>query len=455
MKNHREQWASHFGFLMSAAGSAIGLGTLWQFPYVTGANGGGIFVFIYICCILFVGIPVFIAELILGRKAQRAAVGIFAVLSNNSRLWKIGGWVGVISSILIMSYYSVVAGWGLKYIFLSITDTFNGLSAPEITRIFDDLSSSPSSNLFWHLAFTGLTLAVVYRGVKQGIEYWSKIMTTGLVVMLVALCCYTFTMDGFWQAFDFLLYPHYESFKPSGILEALGLAFFTLSLGQGIMLTYGSYMSGKEDIPKTGIAIGLMIVVVALLAGLMIFPIIFSFGFEPEGGPGLVFKTLPLLFTQLPATILISTVFFVLFVFAGLSSAIAFVEVAAANCIDLFGWSRKRAVIIIGVICFTLGIPSALSGADPIFFDWHGFYGKTFFETVKDLVSIWLLPIGGLIVTFFTGWILDKEIGKLEFESETFIKWMWRPWLFFVRWVAPSAIGAIILQESGLLNLIK
>jgi NSS family neurotransmitter:Na+ symporter len=453
MQKQREHWSSHLGFILAAAGSAIGLGTLWKFPYVTGENGGGIFVLIYIICTFFIGIPVFIAELVLGRKAQRGAVGVFATLANNSVVWKSAGWLGVASSFLIMSFYSILAGWGLNYVFMSLSQFYENMNAEEISGVFDILASSADITLFWHLMFTVLTAAVVYRGIRQGIEYWSRFMTIGLLIILVGMCLYATTLDGFWQGVDFIFYPDLSHFKPSAAIQALGLAFFTLSLGQGIMLTYGSYMRKGDDIPKTAIIIGAMIILVSLLAGLMIFPIIFTFGFAPEAGPGLVFKTLPVVFAKLPGALFISTAFFILFVFTALTSAVALIEVVAANFTDLLGWSRQKAVVVVAISCFIFGIPSALSNTNTLFANWPAIYGKTFFETIDDIVSLWFLPIGGLMVAIFTGWFLDTQISQSEFDSGTNMRWMWRPWFFFMRWVAPIAIIFIILQQSKLIDI--
>jgi neurotransmitter:Na+ symporter, NSS family len=453
MQKQREHWSSHLGFILAAAGSAIGLGTLWKFPYVTGENGGGFFVLVYIFCTFFIGIPIFIAELVLGRRAQRGAVGVFASLANNSAFWKTAGWLGVASSFLIMSFYSVLAGWGLNYVFMSLSQFYENMTPKEISGVFDILASSADITIFWHLMFTALAAAVVYRGIRQGIEYWSRFMTIGLLVILVCMCLFAMTLEGFWQGFYFILYPDMSHFKPSAAIEALGLAFFTLSLGQGIMLTYGSYMRRGDDIPRTAVIIGCMIVLISLLAGLMIFPIIFTFGLAPEAGPGLVFKTLPVVFSKLPGALFISTAFFVLFVFTALTSAVALIEVVAANFTDLLGWSRQKAVIVVAVSCFIFGIPSALSNTNTLFANWPAIYGKTFFETIDDIVSLWLLPIGGLMVAIFTGWFLDKSISQNEFNSGTTLRWLWRPWFFFMRWIAPVAIVFIILQQSKLINI--
>ncbi|KAF3361503.1 putative sodium-dependent transporter YhdH [Chlamydiales bacterium STE3] len=453
MQKPREHWSNQLGFILAAAGSAIGLGTLWKVPYVIGQNGGGLFVLIYVFCIFFIGIPVFIAELMLGRKTQRAAVGTFVTLSHNSALWKIPGWLGVISAFMIMSFYSVVAGWGLNYIFMCLNQFYSQLSPSEISQVFARLESSGDITLFWNFLFTALTIGLVYPGVREGIEYWSKFMTSSLFVLLVILCSYSITLDGFDEAVRFIFYPDFSNFKVSGALEALGLSFFTLSLGQGVMLTYGSYMRRSEDIPKTSAIIGLSITGASILAGLMIFPIIFTFGFKPQEGPGLVFKTLPLLFGKLPGSLILSVSFFTLFTFAALTSAIALVEVVAANFIDLFGWNRKKAVLITGMGTLVFGIPSALAKTNWLFANWQVIYGKNFFETVDNLVSVWLLSIGGLMIALFTGWKLDKELIKEEFQQGTVFKWLFAPWLFFIRWIVPIAILLIIAHSTELIDI--
>lgn len=453
MQKQREHWSSHLGFILAAAGSAIGLGTLWKFPYVTGENGGGLFVLVYIICTFVVGLPVFIAELILGRRAQRGAVGIFEELSNNSSFWKATGWLGVGASFLMMSYYSVVAGWGLNYVLMSLNNFSENLTAAEISSKFEILASSGDITLFWHFVFTALTAILVYPGIRHGVEYWSKIMTTCLLVLLIGLMLYSTTLSGFGEAVHFLFYPDFAEFKPSAALEALGLAFFTLSLGQGIMLTYGSYMRRTEDIPKVSGIIGLMIIGISLLAGMMIFSIIFTYGFTPKGGPGLVFKTLPVLFAKLPGSLVISTAFFTLFVFTALTSSMAFVEVMVANLMDLIGWSRKKSVLVVGSAVFIFGIPSALSNTDCLFANWTNLYGKTFFATIDELVTAWLLPIGGLMVSMYTGWFFDKRFSREEFHFGTAFKVLWRPWLFFIRWIAPVVIIVIMLQKSGLIDI--
>ncbi len=449
MQKQREHWSSHLGFILVAAGSAIGLGVLWKFPYVTGENGGGLFVLVYIACTLLIGIPVFIGELVIGRKAQRGAVGSFAQLTHNNTFWKSVGWLGVLSSFLIMSYYSVLGGWGMNYILMSLSHFWQDKSIAQVRDTFDILAASGDITLFWHFAFTALTVAVVIPGIRHGIEYWSRFMTSGLFLILVGLMAYSLTLSGAAEGIKFFLYPDFSKLTASGILQALGLSFFTLSLGQGIMITYGSYMRPHDDIPKTGLIVGSMIILISLMVGFMTFPIIFTFGLPPQSGPGLVFKTLPVLFSQLPGSLLISTTFFVLFVFTALTSSIALVEVVVANFIDLFGWTRKKAALIVGSACFIFGIPSALSISGPLFANWPAIYGKTFFKTIDDLVTDWFLPVCGFLTALYIGWFLEKEKAMEEYASGTKLMYLFRPWLFFMKWVAPTAIFLIILSKSG------
>ncbi len=449
----REHWASTFGFVMAAAGSAIGLGTLWQFPYMTGQNGGGLFVILFLIFTAFIGTPVFIAELVLGRKAQKGAVGVFQKLAPKTEGWKLAGWLSVSVSFLILSYYCVVAGWGLNYVFMSLNQFYIGKTSQEIAGVFDVLYKASGINLFWQAAFLLISAGVVLKGVRQGIEFWSRILTSALLVLLVALLLYSLTLSGFKEAFHFIFYPDISKLKASGVLEALGMAFFTLSLGQGIMLTYGSYMKHTEDIPKTALIVSSMNLIVSVAAALMIFPIIFTFNLPPQGGFGLVFKTLPVLFAQLPGALILSTTFFVLLVFTGLTSNVALIEVITANFMDMLGWSRKKSVWLTVLAGFIFGIPSALSGSQALFPDWTLIYGKTFFATIVDLVAEWLLPFSGLFVALFLGWKVGAKDCYKEFCQGSRFGKMFSVWFFFTKWLAPLAIFLILLQRAGIIDL--
>ena len=453
MKKQREHWGSHFGMIMAAAGSAIGLGTLWQFPYLVGENGGGLFVLVYLIATFVIGVPVFIVELILGRQAQRGVVGIFDSLRQNSSFWRGVGWLGVFTSFIIMSYYSVVAGWGLSYILMSLNQFYVGKTPEQISQVFDNLQSSGGMTLFWNFVFTAMTVGVVLRGIRKGIEYWSRILIPALIILLLGLFLYSLSLPGFSQAFQFIFKPNFSAFKPSAVLTALGMAFMTMSLGQGVILTYGSYMKHNENIPSTACIIGVMDIVVSVISSLMIFPIIFTYNANPAAGGGLVFKTLPMLFSRLPGALVISTAFFALFTFTALTSAIALVEVVAANFIDLFDWSRKKAVLITGTASFIFGIPSALSWSNTLFKGWEKLYGKTFFDTMVSLIANWTLPVGGLLTAVFGGWVLSNRLAKEEFDPEGKNRFMFHLWHFFIRFVAPLAIFFIILEGTGVINI--
>lgn len=449
----REHWGSRLGFLMATAGSAIGLGSLWKFPYVTGENGGGLFVLTYLVFTFFVGVPIFIAELVIGRHAQRSPVGALSDLSGHSQGWKLLGWLCVFSNFLIISYYSVVAGWAVNYTLMSLNQFTENLSPAQINHVFDTMYTSGDINVFWHFVFMLLTIGVVYGGVRKGIEYWTKILTPALLVILFGLLLYGTSLDGFGDAVRFIFYPDLSKFKFSGILEALGLSFFTLSVGLGIILTYGSYLRKGDDIPKTALTIGFMDVFVSIMAALMIFPIIFTFDFQPTQGPGLLFKTLPVLFSKLPGTLVLSTLFFVLVVFTALTSAVSIMEVLVATFMETLEWTRRKAVLWIGLAVFLFGIPSALAGSGAIFPNWHVLYGKNFFETVDSLCSNWLLPLNGTLIAVFAGWYLDKSVSSSEFLEGTAWKRLFKPWLRLVRYVAPVAVLLVLLQKSGIVNI--
>lgn len=452
MNQVREHWSSRFGFIMASIGSAIGLGILWKFPYTVGENGGGLFLLSYFICLILVGIPLFIAELILGRSSQKAAIKAFEMHDKKGCGWKVAGWFGVLSSFLIMSFYSVIAGWGMSYVIMSLTGFYGTVSGPKLSEVFDILSESGGITLFWHFLFTLITTMIVMLGVRKGIEYWAKLMTKVLLILLTLLFLYALSLKGFGPAVRFIFLPKLGAFNFSSIIEALGLAFWTLSIGQGIMISYGSYMKREESIPQMAGIVAFSVIVVAILTALTIFPIVFTFDLPPQAGPGLIFKTMPALFDQLPGSLLLSTMFFSLFVFTALTSAIPLIEVVATNLMELIGWKRKKATLLVGLATFTLGVPSAFAGSHSFFPDWQEIYGMDFLKTVDHLVSIWIIPVGGLLTTLFVGWVMDKKILKNEFQFGMRFPFLMKPWLFFIRWVVPVTIIIIILQSTGLVH---
>jgi neurotransmitter:Na+ symporter, NSS family len=452
MTQQREHWGSQLGFILAAAGSAIGLGTLWMFPYVTGSQGGGLFVLLYILFTFVIGIPVFIGEVLLGRKAQKSPVGIFESLTK-SRKWNITGWMGVASAFFILCYYIVVAGWSLNYILMSLCQFWNFHDQASIANTFNIIDKSGDITLFWQWIFLFITTKVVYQGVKKGIEKWSKVMTISLFLILLGLFFYGLSLEGFPQAWKFIFYPNYADFKPSAALEALGLSFFTLSLGQGIMFTYGSYTKDSSDIPKIACIIAFVDIIISLLAALTIFPILFTFGLTPDAGPGLVFKTLPLVFSQMPGALLLSIAFFTLLVFTALTSSIALLEVVIAHAMERYHWSRKRAALTVSIIIGIVSIPCGLSNSGGLFPQWQAIYGKNFFETLNTLVSNWLLPLGGLATALYIGWSADRNMILKEFCKGSKLAFIFPLWHFSLRWVTPIAIFLLIFHKSQLIDI--
>lgn len=456
MTKAREHWGSKIGFLMAAAGSAIGLGSLWRFPYIVSQNGGGAFILLYILFVFVLVLPIFMSELIVGRRSQKSPILAYAALSRQSKNWRVVGWLNVINAFLILSFYTVVAGWTLNYTLMSLCQFTVGKTDAEISGLFDILYKAPGLNILWQLVFTLLTGGVILGGVRKGIEYWSKILMPALFIFLIGLVIYGTTLSGFGEAMRFLFTVDFSALKPSSILDALGIAFFTMSVGIGIIVTYGSYMKPDENISQTSLIVALMTVAVSLLAVMMIFPIVFTFGMEAAEGPGLVFRTLPVLFAKLPGTLFISTLFFLLLAFTALSSSISLLEELAATVMDMFGWTRKKAVGILCGAVFLMGMPSALSGSGLFLSEWKSIYGKDFFTTLDYVTGSWLMPIGGLLLSIFVGWFLDKKLcfdELLSGSKKRCIRFFLPLWRFIIRYIAPVAIFLIMLQKADVINI--
>ena len=452
MNQIREHWTGRTGFLMAAIGSAIGLGILWKFPYTVGENGGGFFLLAYLLCLIVVGIPLFIAEILLGRSSQRAAIGAYEYHDLKKVGWKAAGWFGILASFLIMSFYGVIAGWGMSYILISLNGFYPNLDTKEVALVYDTLISSGDICLLWHFIFTLITTAVVLSGVRNGIERWGKIMTKVFLALFVLLFFYALNLAGFGKAAQFIFHPDPKNFTLTSMIEALGLAFWTLSIGQGIMISYGSYMKRSNSIVQMCGIVAFSVLIVALLATLVIFPVVFTFDLPPQSGPGLIFQTLPYLFSNLPGSLVLSTMFFTLFVFTALTSAIPLIEVVATNIMELYSIPRKKAALIVGCSTFLFGIPSALTYSGGIFPKWSEIYGMNFLKTIDGFVSIWLIPIGGLLSAIFVGWVMDGKVAYSEFTFGTRLTYLYRPWRFFIRWIVPLTIFVIIIQKSGLYN---
>ncbi len=447
----RAHWKSRTGFILASAGSAVGLGNIWKFPYITGVNGGGAFVLVYLACIAFVGLPVMAAEILLGRSTQKSPVGALRQLAGRSSPWVSFGWLGVASSFVILSYYSIVAGWSLHYSWLAITGNIAGAATESFEPTFSAVFASPALNLFWHAVFMLLTAAVVIGGVSKGLERWSRILMPLLLFMMVALLIKSFTLEGFWKGFDFVFGFHSEQLTAAGVLEALGHAFFTLSLGMGSIMTYGSYLKEDDDIVAASITVSFLDTLIALLATLVLFPIIFTFGLEPSAGPGLVFITIPIALSQMAGGGLLAFTFFGLLVFAALTSAISMLEVTAAYFIDERGWTRRKATLISGAMVALVGIPSALSGGELFGDGFAGIFGRNWFDTFDYLASNWMLPLGGLGVAIYTGWKMDDKIRHHHFLSGTKLAVFFTGWLWLLKFLVPVAIALVFLHAVGLI----
>jgi NSS family neurotransmitter:Na+ symporter len=441
----RDHWASKLGFVLAASGSAIGLGNIWRFPYKAGQYGGGAFVIAYIVSVLIIGIPIMIAEFIIGRSAQKSPVGAFKQLSS-SKVWPLLGWLGVLSGFMILSYYSVVGGWILRYIWESSFHFFQqGTAGP----IFSDFLANPWQQLFWHGLFMLLTMIIVRGGITTGIERWSKLLMPSLLVILLILMVNSLRYPGAGEGIQFILKPDFSKLTREGILEALGHAFFSLSLGMGAMLTYGSYLDRETNISSSALEIVVLNTFYALMAGLMIFPIVFTYNVDPQVGPGLFFITLPEVFARMPAGQLVSIAFFLLVAFAAITSAISLLEVVVSYFIDELNWSRKKADYVMGTVIFLIGVPSALSWSTLKGFTIFG--KRDVFDSLDFLATNYMLPIGGLFIAIFAGWVLTHGQKEAEIKRIENTFHFYDIWHFLVKYIAPLAVLVILLQKTGLL----
>lgn len=455
MSEQRAQWGSKLGFILAAAGSAVGLGNIWKFPYITGENGGGAFVLVYLVCIVAVGLPIMLAETLLGRMGQTSAVGTYGKLSSPRSGWVLTGWLGVAAAFLMLSFYSVVAGWTLHYVWLAVSGALTTDDPSQLPAVFGALVTDAPTNVGWHAVFMGLTIVIVLGGIQGGVERAARVLMPALFGMLAGLLLYCTGLEGFGPAFDFVFGFHTESLTQAGVLEALGHSFFTLSLGMGAMLTYGSYMRERDDFVSASVAITLLDTLVALMACLVLFPITFSHGMEPSAGPGLVFQNIPVALASLPGAGVLALVFFLLLTFAALTSAISLLEVVCSYFIDERGWSRRNATLILGGAIFVFGIPSALSNSVGLFSaDEHGLVGRNWFDSLDYLVSNWMLPVGGLLTALFMAWRVGSEARRVAFDQGSAIGTagsFYLAWLQLLRYFVPITIALVMLNAIGLL----
>ncbi len=445
----RETFGSRFGVVAAAAGSAIGLGNIWKFPYIAGVNGGAAFIIVYLGCIVIIGLPVMLSEFVIGRNAKKNAIGSFKKLAPGTP-WFMTGWMGVLAAFTILSFYGVVAGWTLEYIYRAATGFFDGKTSKEIADAFGGYVSSPWRPIFWQLIFMAMTGYIVYAGVKKGIERYSKILMPLLLLMIIILDIRALTLPGASKGIDFLFKPDFGALTANGVLMALGHAFFSLSLGMGTMITYASYIKDDENLAVSAVQVTIADTVIALLAGLAIFPAVFAFGIEPGAGPGLVFITLPSIFNQLPLGGLFCVIFFVLLAVAALTSSISILECFVAYISEELNIARHKAAVIGTVSISVIGVIASLSMGP-----WSQFtiLGKSIFDSLDWVSANLLLPLGGMFISLFVGWHWGRK--KLEEElssSGRFSVSYGGILIILCKFISPMAVLFVFLNGIGVLD---
>ncbi len=448
-KSQHGEWSSRFAFILAATGSAVGLGNIWKFPYITGENGGGAFVIVYLLCVLLIGIPIMMAETMLGRRSRQNPINTMITLADEAgadKNWHYLGWMGVIAGFLILSYYSVIAGWASAYVLKAFTGSFFGADAVAIKGLFDGFIASPMQLIFWHSLFMLATMLIVVRGVNTGLEKAVRFLMPSLFVLLMLLVAYAMTTDSYDHGIKFLFTPDFSKLTANGVLTAMGHAFFTLSLGMGAIMIYGSYLPKDVSISKTVFLIAGTDTVVALLAGIAIFPIVFESGLEPAAGPGLIFQTLPVAFGNMTGGWLFGILFFVMLVFAALSSSISLIEPAVAWLIENKDMSREQACIWSGSITWLLGFGTIFS-----FNVWSEFkiFDRTIFQLLDYLTANLMLPIGGFCIAVFAGWIMKQQHTEHELGMPNALSY--QAWQILIRYVAPAAVFLVFLHVVGVL----
>ena len=443
-------WSSRWLFVLAATGSAVGLGNIWKFPYITGENGGGAFVVVYLLCIAAIGIPIMMAEVMLGRSGRQSPINSMRSLireSGGHRSWSVIGWMGVLAGVLILSFYAVIAGWAVFYVFRLASGVFEGVDGSQSSALFGEFLSNPWAVLLWQTLFMVATIVIVARGVARGLEVAVRWLMPILLLLLVGLVGYAAVYGDFGQGFAFLFSFDASKLSWDGTLTAMGHAFFTLSLGMGAIMAYGAYMPSKASISTTVVTIGVLDTVVALAAGLAIFPIVFVEGLVPGSGPGLMFETLPVAFGNLPFGAILGTIFFLLVSFAAITSAISLTEPALAFLVEEYNAKRWRVAISLGTVCWLLGIGTVLS-----FNVWADakLFGLTFFDLVDYVSGKIMLPLGGLLIAVFAGWVLNRRITDEQLGFEGFRREVWD---LAIRFVAPLGVlvvfGYTIYQSFG------
>ncbi|NOX09211.1 MAG: sodium-dependent transporter [Gammaproteobacteria bacterium] len=452
------EWSSRLAFIMAATGSAVGLGNIWKFPYITGENGGGAFVLVYLLCIAAIGIPTMMAEIMIGRRGRRSPINSMRYLAKEAAanpFWRYVGWSGMLAGFLILSYYSVIAGWALAYVFRTAAGVFDGASAEFVGDVFNGLTTDPERLIAWHTIFMVMTMVIVARGVRGGLEAAVRYLMPALFVLMIVLLGYSMQTDAFQQGLAFLFNPDFSKISAHGVLIAMGHAFFTLSLGMGAIMVYGSYLPQGISIAKTSIIVAGADTLVALLAGMIIFPIVFTYGLEPGAGPGLIFQTLPIAFGQMPGGAFFGALFFLLLVFAAWSSSISLIEPVVSWLVENKGMSRVMAASLSGLVTWFVGLLTVFSfnlwsevtplGGITIFAE------STFFDLLDYLTSNIMLPLGGLLIAIFSAWVMMRKDSCEELAMEDGLAY--QVWRFLVRYITPAAVLMVFLNVTGVLEL--
>ncbi len=450
LPSNRDSFGSKFGVIAATAGSAIGLGNIWRFPYVAGENGGAAFLIIYLGFILIIGIPVMLSEFTIGRSGQLNAFGSFRKLAPG-KPWYLVGLMGVVAAFMILSFYTVVAGWTLEYLFQSLLNGFKGLSASQLSDMYFSFIGSTWRPLLWFFVFMGMTAAIIIAGVQKGIEKYTKILMPVLLILLLVLVFRSITLPGAMRGISFLFKPDFSKITASTVLEALGQAFFSLSIGMGTLITYASYIKKNDNLATTAVSVAFTDTFIAVLAGLAIFPAVFAFNIEPGSGEGLVYITLPNIFQQMPGGYFFSLMFFVLLVVAALTSTISVLEVIVAFFVEELRMTRKVATWTATASVSILGVMSVLSSSTLADLKIFGF---TVFGLMNFASANILLPLGGFFIVIFVAWYLGRGKAADELSNSGKLKVRYLPfYMFVIKFIAPLAIAFIFLQGVGIIKL--
>ena len=450
------RWSSRYAYILAATGAAVGLGNIWKFPYIMGENGGGAFVFVYLLCIFLIGIPVMMAEVVIGKRGRSTpanAIAHVATESGHSSHWSIIGTIGVLAGFLILSFYAVIAGWAAAYVFFAGSGEFSAAAANPATNtevigaLFTDLITSVSQLLIWSTMIIVATIYVISKGVKNGLETAITYLMPSLLLLLVGIMIYSAIVGDFAAAFDFMFHVDFSQLTIEGALVALGHAFFTLSLAMGIMMIYGAYLPKGVSIVKTSITIAIADTVVALIAGLAIYPIVFANGLEPSAGPGLLFQSIPIAFGSMPFGDVVGTLFFIMIVFAAFTSAIALLESPTAYLVERQGMSRTKAAITAGVAVWALSLCTIYSFAGAEWTKLSFGMGGDIFEFLDYITANILLPLGGICISIFAGWFIKPEVLKEEFNMSAMSFSIVQ---LLLRFIAPIGILLVFINAIGL-----